>query len=467
MILSTVLKLDAGAFTTGIGTAVQGVQSLIGVAGSLRGRLEAAFAAGGGLSDLAAQTGESAGALAVLRQAFADTGVGADALGQTLAVMRRAFGGISDDGKPTAKIFDQLGLSVEALRGMGAEEQLAAVGAAVNGLKDPSQQAAAAMAIFGRSGAKMMTFLKDPGALATARQSLGGLPALMDRNAAAFDAVADRMGRIREKGAGLWAGVAEGLLPLADQISTLFDGLDLTGAGRRIGQAVATLVQMLKDAPISETLGAALMVGFQGALNAGATGFHALGRLIWQALSEPLARFAAVTAKVIGEVMEMVGKIPWLGEKLGAKDEKAASFGKYLGIARRDVQDFIGMADGLDPVRLFTFADDSAAVQRLQERWQAAAQEVAATTETLQRQANEAAAGGGGGGAAGLAATKPEKNSSDLADALQRVGGYLGGGGPGGGAQARIATWTERTARGVERLTETVSRLDNRPAWGA
>ena len=80
-------------------------------------------------------------------------------------MMRRSLAGISESGKPVKQIFNQLGLDIESIKGMTAREQLQTISTSINGLKTPSEQSAAAMEIFGRSGAKMLTLLKDPAAL--------------------------------------------------------------------------------------------------------------------------------------------------------------------------------------------------------------------------------------------------------------------------------------------------------------
>ena len=70
MVLSAILKLDAAGFTTPLGMALEGMKTGIRIAGDLGGKIKSAFDMGGELSDLASATGESAGEIMVLRQAF-------------------------------------------------------------------------------------------------------------------------------------------------------------------------------------------------------------------------------------------------------------------------------------------------------------------------------------------------------------------------------------------------------------
>jgi hypothetical protein len=265
---------------------------LANVAMDVGGKLKDAFDLGGALTDLSAQTGETPGQLMILKQAFEDTGVGAGSLGQTLALMRKSLSGVSDNGEPTNKMFERLGLNMESLKGMGAQQQFETIGAAIRGLSSPTEQTAAAMGIFGRSGASMLSFLKDPAAISTAANSLGGLPGLMDRSAAAFDNISDRMGRIKEKTKGFWAGIAEGLMPIFDSVTTALDGIDLTGIGQKIGDFIGTVVQMFRQNDWGILVGNLMMIGIKEAANGIVSIFMSLGKIIWDILSYPIAAFS-------------------------------------------------------------------------------------------------------------------------------------------------------------------------------
>lgn len=448
MVLDAVLRLDAAGFTTPLGITTMGVQALLRMAGEMAAELAAAFDTGGMLSDLAAQTGEAAGELMVMRQAFEDTGLGAESMAQTLAIMRRSLGGISETGEPTVKMFEQLGLDIGKLQGMGAREQLEAIGAAVNGLRTPAEQSAAAMTIFGRSGARMLTLLKDPAAMGVAAKSLGALPGLMDRNAAAFDAVSDRMGRIRQKGAGLWAGLAEGLLPVADQVTAALDGIDLTGIGTRIGAVIGTLAEGIQVAGAfwKDIFGTA--IDWWGEKIAVAMTWWkeqlpAIGRVLWDVLKWPVVQLSAAIGKVIQEAMELVGRIPVLGEKAGLKGFEADSWAELKAQASEDIDaqfSFITKAIVYGVKGIGKATADT---------WQAASADWQARIAAIQERAN--AAGMKGFGGAELQATKEAKEPALRetridTDALARIGGYLGGGG------RTMEGLAMRTARATETL---------------
>ena len=67
MILSVFLKFDSAAFGKGIGTAMEAIKGFVRLGGEVSGKFKEAFDLGGAMSDLSAQTGESAGDLLGLR----------------------------------------------------------------------------------------------------------------------------------------------------------------------------------------------------------------------------------------------------------------------------------------------------------------------------------------------------------------------------------------------------------------
>lgn len=457
MLLSAILKLDSVAFTIPLGRAVEGMKAAIRVGGEVSGKLREAFDMGGTLSDLSAQLGETPGRLMVLRQAFEDTGLGAESLQQTLGIMRRSLAGVNESGQPTVRTFQRLGLDIEGLKGSDAQTQLDTIGAAIRNLKTPSDQAAAAMEIFGRSGIRMLTLLKDPNALAAAGQSLGGLPALMDRNANAFDGVSDAIGRIKQKGMGIWAGIAEGLVPLAQGTTGWLDSIDLTAAGQRVGRFLGTTVQLFRDAPVGQTLRDALVVGFGEALNKIVQGFVNLGGVLMNVLATPVSYFEAAIGKAIQQVMEWIGKIPKLGKALGLEGFEAESFGALQSEARDRRK-----AEAAEAMEWTgKLIDTGDATRRLGEAWSAAADSYAVKIKEAQDTAN-ATAFEPGEGAFDLSQAGKKKGADREAsiptDSLARIGLFVGGGDNGMVGLARQTLDVNR------RMLDGIQRLVAKPA---
>jgi len=149
------MAMDSSGFTGPVGGAQRVISaSMIKIAAavaaaglSIRGVMRGvrqALDLGAELNHLSAQTGETAGDLLVLRQAFEDTGVGAAALPTSLTYLRRALSGVDDAGQSTRDVFDNLGLDMEQLRGRSAAEQLDMVGKAIRALPAADDRVAAA-----------------------------------------------------------------------------------------------------------------------------------------------------------------------------------------------------------------------------------------------------------------------------------------------------------------------------------
>jgi len=424
LVLSAVLKLDGGAFTTPIGKAIEGLKFLSNVAMDVGGKLKDAFDMGGALTDLSAQTGEAPGQLMILKQAFEDTGVGADSLGQTLAIMRKALSGVSESGEPTNKMFDRLGLSMESLKGMNAQQQLETIGGAIRDLKSPSEQTAAAMGIFGRSGNQMLSFLKDPNAISTASNSLGGLPGIMDRSAAAFDNISDKMGRIKDKTKGFWSGIAEGLAPIFDEVTTSLDSIDLTGVGQKVGDFIGTVIQMFRQNDWGILVGNSLMIGIKEAGNVIVQIFMSLGKLLWDVLSYPIAAFSTGWQIEIEAIMKGLSKIPGINKALGLEDFQMTSISDMW---KNNVDELQSYAQGGKGVKLFDASKEKEELIRAYEG-------AAVVYQQKKRDLNDAANPKGAGMAGKL--DVPQADLKDLksgpafaTDALQRIGGSIGGAG--------------------------------------
>ena len=425
MILSAFLKLDAAAFSKPLSASIEKVKALVNVTAGLRAKLTDAFNVGDSLHVLALQTGELPSALAVMRRAFDDTGVGADSLAGTLAIMRKSLGGVNEAGEPTGKMFQQLGLDIEALKGLGAEEQFERIGAAIRELKTPAEQTAAAMGIFGRSGAAMLSMFKSGDVFGEARASLGGLPALLDRNAAAFSDISDRLDHIKEKGQGLWAGIGEGLLPLADQITTLFDGLDLTGWGQRVGRWIGTVTEMFRSAGWGTMLSLMWEVGWKDAINYTATALTEIGNLIFRLLSTPIAAIGTVFNQIIEGVMLGLSKIPKVNQLLGLEGFELTPIADAFERIRDDIKDTFAFKG--EKLELF---DASGAKQQLADIFKGAAVAYEEKIAEVQRAANAAARSYGEASMADNAAAKGAKGGgagAAVTDALQRIGGSIGG----------------------------------------
>jgi hypothetical protein len=418
MIISAFLKLNTAGFTTGLGKAIEGIKFFGRNIAGLGDKIKGAYDFGGQIGDVAAQIGESAGEALVLRQAFIDTGVGGDALVQTLAIMRRNLADLSGAGTKSETL-GKLGLDVKALMDMGAADQLHAIGDSINAISDPSSKSAAAMEIFGRSGAKMLSYFDAGDAIDVARDSLGSLPGIMDRSSDAFDTISDRLGRLKMKSIGLWAGIAEGLLPVVDQVTGMLDKVDVAAFGQKIGAVLGAVVELFRQFSIGDIFSASLDAGMNSFINNAIRGLLRLGNTIVRSMATPFAAISAAFQKIIEEALELIAKIPWLGEATGLTGFKADSyddmFEEQLAGRKLNAELF---DEWLDDKQFLEVS------QKGRDVWKAAQEAFEKTLAGLQKGGTGGGRGGDGGGK-GL-------NLGGAADGitpdrLARIGGYVGG----------------------------------------
>lgn len=509
MLLSALMKLDASGFTSPLAGVSNGIAGTIGklaalagvtlsVAGAV-GSLRNAMNLGGELSELSTRTGISVKDLVVLRQAFEDTGVGADSGVQAITLMQKALSGVSESGEPTNKMFARLGLDMEALKKMAPTDQLKAIGGAISSIQDPAQQTAASMAIFGRSGASLKQFFADPGAIDAAAKALGSMPDVLQRNAALFDSIGDSIGQMKTKLQGFWAGVLEGIAPALKSITDSVNGVDFAAWGVKIGEAIGTLIQVFQDGRIGEMLGLSLKIGIGTAINyisgtlgnssfwtgvgqLALAGFLGIGGALIKIFMTPLTYLQAGMDKFVDELMSKEGRVgqvframfPTLGlaaDALGyGNNGKAKSLAEHL--SDREQNGFFlktaaddalklsgemaskGMANLMTGVKMGNVIDTSKSKNDLAALWDGAKATFDAKKTALQTAAAPQTIGGQ------TALALPSGKLDVSGDRLSRIGGLVGGGGgPALDHARRTAVATERTTRLMQTLIDNVSNL--------
>lgn len=262
----------------GIGSAALRIGTIIAGAAGL-GALGAAAVntakLGGELADLSARTGIATRSLIVLRQAFADAGVGADAVGSTVNKLQRTIIDAATAGGEASDALQGLGLSATALSTLAPEEQFAQVAAAISAIENPAQRTAAAMAIFGRSAGELLPLFADGGALQNAERVLGRMPEVLARNVPVLDNISDALDRLPNKATQLFAGILDQLGPSVQSILDAFESIDLTRAGQRIGAFVAVAIDEFKAGRFGEFVGLTIEAGFEA-------GFAAAGQILYR-----------------------------------------------------------------------------------------------------------------------------------------------------------------------------------------
>lgn len=244
---------------TTLATGVATGMALIGGAalaagGGIAVGVKKALDMGGALSDLSARTGASASGLMVMQQAFVNAGLSADQVGPAMNRMQKALTGANEDGDKTSSMFDRLGINMAELQGMKPDQQFQEVASAIAEITDPAERATAAMAIFGKSGGEMLALFNDPAAFGSAAAQVGTQAKLMDRNAALFDDISDKLALAGLKVQGFFVGVADQVAPVLQPLLDWFANQDLATQGQNFGLAIASAITMLTDGTFGQTL---------------------------------------------------------------------------------------------------------------------------------------------------------------------------------------------------------------------
>jgi hypothetical protein len=248
--LSGLAGLAAGAVT--VGATIGGVWG--------------AMNEGGELVDLQEQTGVTIPKLMALRLAFEQAGLGADDVQPKISKMQRAIFDANISAGPAAKAFEYLGLSAKDLAEMDADTQLLKVGDAIAGLENPTVKAAVSMELFGKSGGKMLSFFAT-GGLDEAAAAVGEQAEIMRRYATAFDSITDALGTYHVKLRGFFVGAAAAIAPYLMQVSEWFKTLDFSKIGTQVGNAIATLYEVIAQGDLGTLVGDMLEIGFKTAGN--------------------------------------------------------------------------------------------------------------------------------------------------------------------------------------------------------
>jgi hypothetical protein len=191
---------QTGARVTSIGTAAAkagaGLTAMgAAVVGPLAAATKAFVTAGDQLNKMAARTGLSAQALSELGFAAEQSGTDLASVETSVARMQRAITEAADGSQAMSDTFDAIGISVQQLQRLTPDQQFQAISAAIARIPDPTQRAARAMEIFGRSGTKVLPLItSDIAALRSEARELG--ITIGDEDAQAAANLGDAMNRV-------------------------------------------------------------------------------------------------------------------------------------------------------------------------------------------------------------------------------------------------------------------------------
>jgi hypothetical protein len=145
----------------GIGVALAGMVTLEGI-NQLRDMHRAALDSAGGLGEQAKALGVSTTALQEFRFAATQTGLSTEQMDNALGQFSKRLGEAMVTGKGKfIQGLEQIGLSLEDLKGKTESEQIALIADGINKLGTEAEKSAAQVAFFGKSGQAMATLLGE------------------------------------------------------------------------------------------------------------------------------------------------------------------------------------------------------------------------------------------------------------------------------------------------------------------
>lgn len=191
-------------------------------------------------SKLAARLGMNYGELAGIALAGDLAGVGLETIGAAATKADIAFVKASNGSAAATAAFAGLGLTVQQLSGLNAADRFEAIASAIAGLPTEAQKAAAAVQIFGKSGAQLLPlFAGGAEGIAKAREEAErfGL-ALTTAQGQDVEEMNDSFTRAQKAIEGVVQQVVAYLAPAVKSVSDTFSNLVGSIGGANIGQAI-------------------------------------------------------------------------------------------------------------------------------------------------------------------------------------------------------------------------------------
>lgn len=287
--------------------------------------------AGGGLIYLAKQTAEtmdqmakfadrtglSTEALAGLRHGAALAGISAEELNGGLTKMLKTLGQAANGSAEAQGSLRALGLDVKDLITLPADKQIGLIADAIAKIPNAAQQSAAAISIFGRSGANLLPLLRDGSVgIAAMRAEADKLGLTFGRvDAAKIEIANDSLIRVKETISGALQTAVIEIAPFIDAAATSF--VNWATAGEGMGAKVQSAIEtvLVGTAKVADWL-ELLKAGFYGVqtmatvtlglIVKGLDGLARTGQWAWNMLTAGVQTAAAA----------MVDALQWLATKV-------------------------------------------------------------------------------------------------------------------------------------------------------
>lgn len=335
---------------------------------------------GDSLNKMAARTGVSVEALSEIGFAAQQSGTDLEDVEVALRRMQKTVVGAANGSITAADALATLGLNAEQLRQLKPEDQFTEIANRLADIQDPTEKAAAALGVFGKSGTKLLPMVGDLDALREEAKRLGITMSTEDAGAAA--ALTEAMGRIKSVLRGVATTIGSALAPLLLELAGsltriivntrkwLTENKGLIVSALKIGAAilgagVALIAMGTIISAIGTALGAlsAIITGsiglITGTISAAITIISGIGTVFGAVASAVAAAVGFILTPVGALIVALVALVGYLIYASGAggkavdylgdrfNDLKDAALQVFADIKNFAVQSFQGIKDAL------------------------------------------------------------------------------------------------------------------------
>jgi len=224
------------------------------VAGAFNSFVAGSASAVASVDDLSKRTGVSTQTLQAYQFAAEQSGVSVETFGKGVQKLGINLGEAQTGNKGAIKSFADLGLSVQELSRLSPEAAFEAVAAAISQLPGPAQQAAAAVSLFGKSGAELVpVFAEGAGYLAEMRAEAERLGLVLSKDqvqglATLDDSIGKVSATFKAFQARVTAELAPSLIAAAESAATFIAALDVQEVAKSAEAAIGGVVAVARAA---------------------------------------------------------------------------------------------------------------------------------------------------------------------------------------------------------------------------
>lgn len=195
---------------------------------------------------LAEQSGMTATQFYTLSKMFGRVGIDAEQLPTVMSKMAASMSTISDPASAAGQALAKMGISVQEMAGKNQYEQFKAIAAGIGNVTSATERMNIARTIFGRSGAQLLPGMKI-GEIQKIETKGSPVAQMAEDMGGAFAKFQGTVKALHVNVGDFFLGMAVGVVPALQEVVNQLNKIDLTGAGKALGDAISFWVNYFKD----------------------------------------------------------------------------------------------------------------------------------------------------------------------------------------------------------------------------